>query len=96
VTVERFVKSPGEAPSTTLPDGSTMTVYGDHTPTWVRLPPDLGGARVAVTHAREVTCPMMGCGSHRGFVTSAPAPRDGMIALVECPESSRIFWVRVQ
>ncbi len=90
-----FTKTPGSPPTADTGDGGTMILFGDDTPEWVRLPDNLGGQRVPVTRVVMGPCVHPDCGPHRTFVTSATAPRDGVIASIECTTRNQFLWVRV-
>lgn len=58
---EWFDRKPG-SPVAQGSEDPTMLLIGDGVPDWVRLPPELGGARVKVLGAHEAPCPMCGKG----------------------------------
>ena len=61
-------------------DDPTMLLVGDGPPDWVRLPPELGGARVKVEGSHTAPCPMCDGGPH---VRHLELP-DGY-GVAECP-----------
>lgn len=57
MTTAWFEKQAGSEVHTSTED-ETMLLLGDVTPDWVRLPAELGGARVRVLGAHAASCPM--------------------------------------
>lgn len=55
--IEWFDRKPGSNVTQGSED-PTMLLIGDGPPDWVRLPPELGGARVRVLGSHTAPCPM--------------------------------------
>lgn len=82
-----FEKAPGMDAAASLEDPA-MTLVGDLTPDWVRLPDALGGARVSVLEKFTAGCPCRSCGT----VEHLRLP--GGIAVAECLSDSAYLWYR--
>ena len=84
--VERFEKRAGEPVMQGIEDPS-MLVPGDTLPSWVRLPPELGGGRRPVEDAYIRACPSCH-NTHEVRVLVL-----GDISVAECPDRG-FLWFR--
>ena len=91
---EWFHKKPGQPMS--RDEGDTrVSVLGDQTPDWVRLPMELGGARVRVLKAEQIDCPYH-CGvSHQRLTLDATTPTGQRIGSIEVVCMDKYLWVRL-
>jgi hypothetical protein len=87
VSTEWFEKIAGSDAALST-DDPHMLLIGDGVPDWVRLPPELGGQQVRVTHARMHTCPR---GNHT--VRHLKLDHDNL-GVAECQAHGGFLWYR--
>ena len=57
MSIKWFNRKPGERPVSQEEDGSVCVVFGDTSPDWVELPPQLGGGKRRVERMFHSACP---------------------------------------
>lgn len=68
-------------------EDDSMMLVGDVTPDWVRLPPELGGARVRVLGVSASPCPM--CRNH---VEVRHLRVEGNLGVAECGQHGFVWY----
>ena len=81
-----FEKSPGSEVHESTED-ETMVLIGAVIPDWVRLPAELGGARVRVLGAFEAPCPL--CGDDHSV---RHLRVEGGLGVAECHEHGFVWY----
>jgi len=85
--IKRFEKEAGSGVLVSMDEEEPIMIIGDTLPEWVRLPPELGGAKKTVLSGFMAPCPRCGVGGRVKHMRL-----EGDLYVAECKNGCGFVW----